>query len=121
MEDDRKHAVAEIKAKVERDEYTVDPVAVADALLKRLRELSERRREHVRTGERGPPRPDERGPRYNACSYPASSPPGQSAKRRPGWPANTWPIQVSWTASSWSRNAASALARAFRGTQAQSS
>jgi hypothetical protein len=111
MEDDRKQTVAGIKAKVERDDYTVDPTAVADALLKRLREMAEARREHVGS--------EERGPRYRECSYPSSSSSGESANRRPASPGSTRPTQVNPWPSAWSRRAASALAQALWGTQAQ--
>jgi hypothetical protein len=39
MEEDRKN-VAGIKARVQHGEYEVDPTAVADALLRHLRELA---------------------------------------------------------------------------------
>ena len=39
MEEDREN-VADIKAKVQHGEYEVDPTAVADALLRHLRELA---------------------------------------------------------------------------------
>ncbi len=113
MEDDRNQMLAEIKAKVEREDYVVDPTAVADALLKRLRELAEARRGHVAS--------EERGPRYRECSYPTSLSSGESANRTPVSPDSTRPTQVNPRPPAWSRRASSALARAFWGTQAQSS
>ncbi len=113
MEDDRNQVVAGIKAQVERDEYIVDSYAVADALLKRLRGLAESRPRYGGT--------DEPGPRYRECSYPASSPSGESVNRRPGSPGTTRPTQVNPGPSAWSRKANSALAREFWGRQAHSS
>jgi hypothetical protein len=48
--------VAEVKHRVERGEYRVEPAAVADALLRRLRELAQARAEPVHPQE-GPGRP----------------------------------------------------------------
>jgi hypothetical protein len=40
MEADQENRVAEIKEEIELGSYRVDPQAVADAILRRLRELS---------------------------------------------------------------------------------
>ncbi len=51
MDEDGKK-VAAIKDKVQQGEYRVEPVAVADALLRRLHDLAGARAEHVRADER---------------------------------------------------------------------
>ena len=45
MNQDREQTVAQIKDRVRRGEYEVDPGAVADAILRRLRELAQERAE----------------------------------------------------------------------------
>ena len=62
---------AQLKEQIERGEYQVDPVAVADAMLRRLRGLTQ-----------------------NECSYPESSP-SASTKATPGVPSTTKPTHVS--------------------------
>ncbi len=44
--------VAELSDRIRRNEYRVQPVVVADAILRQLRELSAARAEHVCSGER---------------------------------------------------------------------
>jgi hypothetical protein len=51
MDEDRKK-VADMTEKIMRGEYRVEPVAVADAILRRLREVAAARAEHVGTGDR---------------------------------------------------------------------
>jgi hypothetical protein len=43
MDEDRETVVSEIKERVEKGEYTVDPYAVAEAIMRRLSELSSAR------------------------------------------------------------------------------
>lgn len=70
--------VEDLKGRIARGEYTVDPRAVADAILRRAR----------------------RGATQTECSYPAKpdgpGPPGASMKTAPGspWLRVTWPIQA---------------------------
>jgi Anti-sigma-28 factor, FlgM len=51
MDEDRTK-VADMSDKIRRGDYRVDPVAVADAILRRLRDVSAARAEHVASGER---------------------------------------------------------------------
>jgi hypothetical protein len=51
MDEDGKK-VSEIKSMIMQGEYRVEPVVVADALLRRLRDLAAARAEHVRSDER---------------------------------------------------------------------
>jgi hypothetical protein len=44
--------VAELSDRIRRNEYRVEPVVVADAILRQLRALSAARAEHVCSGER---------------------------------------------------------------------
>jgi Arc/MetJ-type ribon-helix-helix transcriptional regulator len=97
MDDDREQKVAEIKQRVERGEYRVDPDVVADAILRRLRKLAAER------AERAEPQ--------NECSYPDRSP-SASVKLTPAGPSRTRPTHVRRTPS---------LAWLFGGTQTQSS
>jgi hypothetical protein len=83
--------VTELKNRVARGEYVVDPVKVADAIVGRLHD---------------------RAARQSTCSYPDSSP-DPSTNTRPGGPSTTRPTQFS--------NAAALVWRAFGGMQAQSS
>ncbi len=54
MDEDREK-VANIKARVQHGEYEVDPTAVADALLRRLRELANARAQRFGTIRDAPP------------------------------------------------------------------
>jgi hypothetical protein len=108
--DDRRDRVAAIKARLERREYRVDAVAVADALLARAGRGARRTREAW--GAEGLEA-------YDECSYPWSSAPGASLKVSREGPASTRPIQLRLRAQV--RAAASALSRALAGTQTQSS
>jgi anti-sigma-28 factor FlgM len=51
MNQDGEKKVVEIKEKIERGEYRVDPLAVADAILRRLHELANARAESARVGK----------------------------------------------------------------------
>ena len=97
MDQDREQKVAEIKQRVERGEYRVDPDVVADAILRRLREFAAARAKRVTP--------------QNECSYPDSSP-AASVNLTPAGPSRTRPIHVSRIPS---------LAWLFGGTQTHSS
>jgi hypothetical protein len=97
MDKDREQKVAEIKQRVQRGEYRVDPDLVADAILRRLWELAAKRAGRVTP--------------QNECSYPDSSP-AESVNLTPAGPSSTRPIHVSRVPS---------LAWLFGGTQTQSS
>jgi hypothetical protein len=57
-EEDREVRVEDLKELIEKGEYRVDPTAVADAILQRLRELADERTARVQP--------------ENECSYPDS-------------------------------------------------
>ncbi len=97
MDEDREQKVAEIKQRVQRGEYRIDPDVVADAILRRLRELAAVR------AERDTPQ--------NECSYPDRSP-AASVNLTPAGPSRTRPIHV---------NPVPSLAWLFGGAQTQSS
>jgi anti-sigma-28 factor FlgM len=69
--------LAVLKEQIERGEYRVDPTAVADALLRRLRAFAQ-----------------------NECSYPDSGP-SAPANTTPGGPSTTDPIQVMFASLFW--------------------
>jgi Anti-sigma-28 factor, FlgM len=109
--------VTEIKHRIERGEYRVDPRAVADALLRRLRESAQGRPEHLNAAERA--LADELF-RQIECSYPASSP-GASVNATPARPSSTRPTQVRPTVLKRSDHMVSIALRALAGTHTQSS
>jgi len=100
MHTEREARLVKLRAQIARGDYHVDPHAVADAILRR-----------VRAPETAEPRPDQ-----NECSYP-TSPPSTSAKTKPGGPSMTRPIQLSPVFAA----ASSASLRAVGGIQAHSS
>jgi Anti-sigma-28 factor, FlgM len=51
MDEDREK-VADMAEKIRRGEYRVEPVAVADAIVRQLRALAAARTEHVASGDR---------------------------------------------------------------------
>ncbi len=74
-----------IKAQVEQGVYSVEPVVVADAMIRWFSTPAEGRRD-----VRGPHRP---GGAQNECSNPDSGP-AASTKVTPAGPSTTDPIQV---------------------------
>jgi hypothetical protein len=96
---------AELKQQIEKGEYQVDPVAVADAMLRRLREREEQR---------------EQGFAQNECSYPDSSP-SASVNTTPGGPSTTKPTHVRSVPRLRGPRAISSIAAVRAGTQAHSS
>jgi hypothetical protein len=50
--DEDRNKVADMTEKIRLGEYRVEPGAVADAILRRLRDVAAARAEHVGTGER---------------------------------------------------------------------
>lgn len=87
--------LSELRERICRGEYRIDPTRVADAIIERLRQPSE-------------------------CSYPERGL-FESLKTTPGSPATTRPTQVSPAPLAQLSAAASAAARALGGMQAQSS
>ena len=80
MDEDRAQRVSEIKQRIRQGEYTVDPRAVADAILRR----------HVDFASQWD---------QKECSYPDRSP-DAPMKATPGGPRRTRPIQVT---AGWGR------------------
>ena len=133
MDKDAEQKLEELKDRLDRGEYAVDPVAVADAILRRSRELAARRAEMraldaKRTELEGSPGAEglqgtdcDLRPRQSECSYPEGTPSAEPANLTPGGPARTRPIQLIRTVlDACSRFASSAL-RALGGAQTQSS
>lgn len=96
MDTEREAELVKLRAQIAHGDYRVDPHAVAEAILRRMRLEALR-------GQ-------------NECSNPASLP-STSAKTNPGGPSMTWPIQVNPILSV----AASASSRAAGGMQTHSS
>jgi hypothetical protein len=92
---------AKLKEQIEKGEYEVDPVAVADAMLRRLRGLAQ-------PGAQ------------NECSNPESSP-SASTNATPGSPSTTKPTHVRSASRLRGPRAFSRIAAARPGTQAHSS
>ena len=114
MEEQYDKKVAELKDQLERGDYTVDPNAVADAIVRRLRDLVAFRAELVRDADRtGPP------PFQSRCSYPESGA-DAPAKLTPV-PRTARPIQVMRAAGAALASAAASVAQAGGGAQTQSS
>jgi anti-sigma-28 factor FlgM len=105
---EREAKVRDIKDQIQRGEYRIDDRAVADAIVRRLRE-----RAHYKPAK-GPKRRTQ-----TECSYPANSS-GPSVNTTPAGPSATRPIQVSEPGSPFAR-LASIIPRTTPGTQAQSS
>lgn len=89
METDGEEKLAVIRDQVMQGSYVIEPQAVADALLRRLGELSRARREYVAESERG--WAAAHAPQ-STCSYPRSS--GPSMNLAAGGPSLSSPIQA---------------------------
>lgn len=96
---------AALKEQIEKGEYQVDPAAVADAMLRRLRVRREAR---------------ECKPAQNECSYPESSP-SASVNTTPGGPSTIDPIHVRSVSRRRGPRAFSNSAAVGAGMQAHSS
>jgi hypothetical protein len=107
--------VADMRDQIREGEYRVEPKAVADAILRRLRELAAARREHVAAHERA--RAQEDGLQMR-CSYPESSP-AASVNTTPGDPSITRPTGVSPTVLDTVASALSTALRPDAGRQTQ--
>ncbi len=107
--------MTQIKEQIERGEYTVDPGAVAAAVLARLYELAGARSEAAVSQARGRSGED---PGQMECSYP-DRPSGASRKWMLALPLRTRPIQV--RAVPPSASSLSASARALGGRHTHSS
>jgi hypothetical protein len=92
---------AKLKEQIEKGEYEVDPVAVADAMLRRLRGLAQ-------PGAQ------------NECSKPESSP-SASTKATPGSPSTTKPTHVRSASRMRGARAFSSFSALRAGTQTHSS
>jgi hypothetical protein len=117
MNNDCEDTVLDLKQRIEAGEYTVDPTAVADAIVRRLRDIATAQRENdMRRADCSAAGAGEQAQKL--CSYPASSA-GPSVNTTPAGPGTTAPIQIKrrWSLRTLLENAALALA----GTQTQSS
>jgi hypothetical protein len=90
MYKDREDKMGELKQQIEAGEYLVDPTAVADAIVRRLRDAAAGHKEIVRRTDRSERL---RGNGQNACSYPTSSP-SPSVKTTPAGPSTTEPTKA---------------------------
>lgn len=126
MENPAQKKLADLKEQLATGEYAIDPQAVADAILRRSRDVA-----MLRAEMRATPASHElgNGPAglaggpnipYSTCSYPSRRL-AASRKRAPGVPWTTRPIHVIRTLGSALATAASNTARALGGAQAQSS
>jgi Anti-sigma-28 factor, FlgM len=118
MNKDREEKMGELKQQIEAGEYRVDPAAVADAIVRRLRDVAVGRTEMVTRTDRV-----ERlhGNGQSKCSYPTSSP-SLSTKTTPAGPSTTDPITVrSKPRRSWFDGVIAGFVHTLAGTQAHSS
>ncbi len=114
MHEDRDMTIADLRDRIARNEYEVDAVAVADAIVRRLRE-----RAAARAAVDGPLPPEIAVPQRE-CSYPERFP-AASTNVTPGGPSTTWPIHVSSSPLVHVALAASAVRRELLGMHAHSS
>ena len=118
MNKDREDKMGELKQQIEAGEYRVDPTAVADAIVRRLREPATRRSPAVRRSDRPERR---RGNGQTACSYPPSST-GPSVKTPPAGPSTTEPMKVRSTPRrSWFEGVIEGFVHTLAGRHAHSS
>lgn len=118
MYKDREDKMGELKQQIEAGEYLVDPTAVADAIVRRLRDAA--------TGHTGVVRRKDRTERLrgngqSACSYPTSSP-EPSVNTTPTGPSTTEPMKVRSTPRRpWFDGVIAGFVHTLAGTHAQSS
>ena len=118
MNKDREDKMGELKQRIEAGEYLVDPTAVADAIVRRLRDAAVGHTGVVRRSDRAERR---RGNGQNACSYPTSDP-SPSVNTTPAGPATTAPIKVrSAPRRSWFEGVIEGFVHTLAGTHAHSS
>lgn len=127
MEDQADKKLADLKDRLDNGDYAIDPHAVADAILRRSRDMallraelgstpSSRDRRGGPTGLAGGTSPTAQ----SVCSYPSRGL-AASWKLTPGEPWMTRPIHVIRAFGSALATAASNTARALGGAQAHSS
>jgi anti-sigma-28 factor FlgM len=118
MYKDREDKMGELKQQIEAGEYLVDPTAVADAIVRRLRDAATGHTEVVRRKDRTERL---RGNGQSACSYPTSSP-EPSVNTTPAGPSTTEPMKVRSTPRrSWFDGVIAGFLHTLAGTHAQSS
>ena len=118
MNKDREDKMGELKQQIEAGEYLVDPTAVADAIVRRLRDAATGHAGAVRRNDHAERR---RGNGQNACSYPTSSP-EPSVKTTPAGPPTTEPMKVRSTPRrSWFDGVIAGFVHTLAGTHAHSS
>ena len=118
MNKDREDRMGEIKQQIEAGEYLVDPTAVADAIVRRLRDAAGGHNVVVRRSDRPERR---RGNGQNACSYPPSST-EPSVKTMPAGPSTTEPMKVRSTRRrSWFEGVIEGFVHTLAGRHAHSS
>ena len=118
MNKDREDKMGELKQQIEAGEYRVDPTAVADAIVRRLREAATGHSPAARRSDRAERR---RGNGQNACSYPPSSP-EPSVKTTPAGPSTTEPMKVRSTPRrSWFEGVIEGFVHTLAGRHAHSS
>ena len=111
--EDELDKVAQLKDKLNRGDYAVDPGKVADAILRRWRDIAAIRAEFAI--EKAPDGPESQ----SECSYPTSLADAAKKSRRPG-SSVTRPTQVKDAFLSALESAASMIPRAAGGAQTQS-
>jgi predicted transcriptional regulator len=80
MDEETDTRLSQLQQRIDRGDYRIEPGAIADVILRRLRERAAKRAW---------------GEAQTECSYPARGR-SESVKATPGGPATTWPIQVHW-------------------------
>jgi hypothetical protein len=119
MYTDREDKMGDLKQMIEAGEYRVDPTAVADAIVRRLRDVAAARGEIVRHAERSDGVDIARG--QNECSYPTRSP-SPSVNTTPAGPSTTEPMRVrSAPRRAWFDGVVAGFLHTLAGRQAHSS
>lgn len=118
MSEDREDNVRDLRQQIEAGEYRVDPTAVADAIVRRLRDVAAARDEIIHQAESTQRNGEQI---QNECSYPESLP-SPSVNTTPAGPGTTDPIQVRPSPRrSPLVTLADSILRALSGMQTQSS